>query len=147
MRIWKRLAPLNKGAGKPEIDTVKRISAHAVENILQLFSKWPLRHVIKQNCPKRQTHYRRTNVTGLCVTDTELLGRCISPCLVTLQIYISKSSNVFLEILSWALTHKRTDIGKVQLWSFALRTIIGGKSGFNKSLKGSEKTRNFITST
>lgn len=28
MRIWKRLAPLNKGAGKPEIAAVKRISAH-----------------------------------------------------------------------------------------------------------------------
>lgn len=28
MRIWKRLVLLNKGTGKPEIDTVKRIPAH-----------------------------------------------------------------------------------------------------------------------
>lgn len=95
MRIWKRLALLNKGAGKPEIDTVKGISAHAVENILQLFSKWPLRHVIKQNCSKRKTHYRLTNVTGLCVTDAETLGRCISLCLVTLRLHIKGLQCVF----------------------------------------------------
>ena len=31
MRIWKSLASLNKGTGEPEIDTVKRISAHTFE--------------------------------------------------------------------------------------------------------------------